>query len=270
MQCSVRPTKQPARVIVRMDQIYMAAVNNQTSLPDDEPVKKISGDMPVTAGNACFDCNICLDFAAEPVVTLCGHLYCWPCIYEWLRPGVESTASNNRSSSRRQCPVCKATLSPDMLVPLYGRGGSLKKSLNGVAIPRRPTVKREAVEHQNTQNSINDRHHQNMEPSPPLHPLRQSNHNSSATEFDFIYPPSPMGRGLIHSTAGGVLGGMAVAVLPWAFRGQVPPSMFMSPHYVTAHNMSSRARRQQMEVERSLHQIWFFLFVFVVLCLLLF
>ncbi|KAL0305748.1 UNVERIFIED_CONTAM: E3 ubiquitin-protein ligase RMA3 [Sesamum radiatum] len=34
--------------------------------------------------SACFDCSICLDFACDPVVTLCGHLYCWPCIYKWF------------------------------------------------------------------------------------------------------------------------------------------------------------------------------------------
>ena len=80
-----------------------------------------------------------------------------------------------------------------------------------------------------------------------------------------------MGRGLIHSTAGGMLGGMAEAVLPWAFRSQLPPSMYYtSPYYDAAHNVGPRLRRQQIEVERSLHQIWFFLFVFVVLCLLLF
>lgn len=28
-----------------------------------------------------FDCNVCYDVAREPVVTLCGHLYCWPCLY---------------------------------------------------------------------------------------------------------------------------------------------------------------------------------------------
>ena len=28
-----------------------------------------------------FECNICYEIAREPVVTLCGHLYCWPCIY---------------------------------------------------------------------------------------------------------------------------------------------------------------------------------------------
>ena len=28
-----------------------------------------------------YDCNVCYDTAREPVVTLCGHLYCWPCLY---------------------------------------------------------------------------------------------------------------------------------------------------------------------------------------------
>ena len=28
-----------------------------------------------------FECNICLELARDPVVTYCGHLYCWPCIY---------------------------------------------------------------------------------------------------------------------------------------------------------------------------------------------
>ncbi|CAL5015784.1 unnamed protein product [Urochloa decumbens] len=257
----------------RMDQPCMASVNSQPSVADVETVKKASGDMPATMGSGCFDCNICLDFAAEPVVTLCGHLYCWPCIYEWLRPGVESTANDNSSSARRQCPVCKATLSPDTLVPLYGRGGSSKKSLNGVAIPRRPMVHRETVEHQNAQSNVDDQHQrQSVEANPPhQQPLRHAHYHPSPTGFDFIYPPAPLGRGLIHSTAGGVLGGMAEAVLPLVLRGQLPASLYYtSPYHVAAQNVNPRLRRHHMEIERSLHQIWFFLFVFVVLCLLLF
>lgn len=28
-----------------------------------------------------FMCNICLDPVTQTVCTLCGHLYCWPCLY---------------------------------------------------------------------------------------------------------------------------------------------------------------------------------------------
>ncbi|KAM0912056.1 hypothetical protein ACQ4PT_013056 [Festuca glaucescens] len=47
--------------------------------------------------NACFECNICLDAAKEPVVTPCGHLFCWPCLYQWL----------HGHSTHSECPVCK-------------------------------------------------------------------------------------------------------------------------------------------------------------------
>lgn len=33
---------------------------------------------------AAFQCNICYELAKEPVVTLCGHLYCWPCVYRYV------------------------------------------------------------------------------------------------------------------------------------------------------------------------------------------
>lgn len=30
-----------------------------------------------------YECNICYEVATEPVVTMCGHLYCWPCLYRY-------------------------------------------------------------------------------------------------------------------------------------------------------------------------------------------
>src|ERR1700737_3272066 len=44
-----------------------------------------SGDEAVwfkPKGRAQFDCNICFDAARDPVVTQCGHLYCWACIHQ--------------------------------------------------------------------------------------------------------------------------------------------------------------------------------------------
>src|SRR4051794_35021008 len=122
-------------------------MNQASTTGASDPSNRTSGDVPSAAAHGgCFDCNICLDIAVEPVVTRCGHLYCWPCIYEWMCPNGGDCST---STSRRPCPVCKAPLTLDSLVPLYGRGGSRSdKPLPHPAIPRRPAVHREAVEQQ--------------------------------------------------------------------------------------------------------------------------
>ncbi|CAJ2646329.1 unnamed protein product [Trifolium pratense] len=83
-----------------------------------------------------FECNICFDLAQDPVITLCGHLFCWPCLYKWL----------HYHSQCQECPVCKALVQEEKLVPLYGRGKSQtdprNKSYPGMEIPRRPSGQR--------------------------------------------------------------------------------------------------------------------------------
>ena len=59
-----------------------------------------------------FDCGVCLDTASEPVVTFCGHLYCWACLYKWMQT----------SESVVLCPICKVPVTQDCIIPLYGRG----------------------------------------------------------------------------------------------------------------------------------------------------
>lgn len=81
--------------------------------------------------DARFNCNICLDPVIEPVVTRCGHLYCWPCLFRWLEPGIRSEEALSSwdnfalaptvDESRRCCPVCKAECSVPTLVPIYVR-----------------------------------------------------------------------------------------------------------------------------------------------------
>ncbi|GAB9475370.1 hypothetical protein Gpo141_00012469, partial [Globisporangium polare] len=89
------------------------------------------------AAKPTFDCNICLDTVASPVVTLCGHLYCWPCLYQWME-------------SRSECPVCKAGISVENVIPVYGRGAesadprTQEMSENGV--PSRPRGQRPVAE----------------------------------------------------------------------------------------------------------------------------
>lgn len=94
------------------------------------------------AHDSRFDCNICLEPVTEPVVSRCGHLYCWPCLYRWLQPamtaeercemgwengtaaylgGSANLSSGRGSSARRCCPVCKAQCSVRDVVPIYVR-----------------------------------------------------------------------------------------------------------------------------------------------------
>ncbi|ERN15598.1 uncharacterized protein LOC18443888 [Amborella trichopoda] len=63
---------------------------------------------------ANFECNICLDLAREPVVTSCGHLFCWECLYQWLHVHSDS----------KECPVCKGEVTEANITPIYGRGSS--------------------------------------------------------------------------------------------------------------------------------------------------
>ncbi|KAL3699036.1 hypothetical protein R1sor_017058 [Riccia sorocarpa] len=58
-----------------------------------------------------FECNICFQKANEAVVTCCGHLFCWPCLYRWLYI----------HSSHHECPVCKGAIDENTITPIYGR-----------------------------------------------------------------------------------------------------------------------------------------------------
>ncbi|ORZ13306.1 hypothetical protein BCR41DRAFT_378010 [Lobosporangium transversale] len=77
--------------------------------------------------NAEFSCNICFDTSVSPVLTLCGHLFCWSCLHQWL----EAQRQNPT------CPVCKAGCAQDKVIPIYGRG---KEQVD----PRSTTPKRPA------------------------------------------------------------------------------------------------------------------------------
>ncbi|KAH8238474.1 hypothetical protein KR032_007372 [Drosophila birchii] len=75
-----------------------------------------------------YECNICLDTAKDAVVSMCGHLFCWPCLHQWLltRP------------NRKLCPVCKAAVDKDKVIPLYGRNSTRQEDPRNKVPPRPP------------------------------------------------------------------------------------------------------------------------------------
>lgn len=107
-----------------------------------------------SAANAAnFECNVCLDMAKEPVVTSCGHLFCWPCLYQWLHV----------HSDHKECPVCKGEVTESNITPIYGRGSSQGgddddgKQVAGNGIPPRPRGNRLESFRQKHQLSISRR-----------------------------------------------------------------------------------------------------------------
>ncbi|CAI9264122.1 unnamed protein product [Lactuca saligna] len=131
-----------------MEQYPQETIPQTTFVKDSETTsekwKSLSEsiDESENSPSAGFDCNICLDSVQDPVVTLCGHLYCWPCIYKWIQH--QNTSPETPNKHNPQCPVCKHDISQKTLVPLYSQGQTTKpqseeKGLDlGMSIPRRP------------------------------------------------------------------------------------------------------------------------------------
>ncbi|KAF8396044.1 hypothetical protein HHK36_017656 [Tetracentron sinense] len=87
-------------------------------------------------GSSFFDCNICLEMARDPVLTCCGHMFCWPCLYQWLHV----------HSDTKECPVCKGEVIDTNITPIYGRGNDTRETEeeeeSGLKIPPRPHAQR--------------------------------------------------------------------------------------------------------------------------------
>lgn len=81
--------------------------------PKRSDEKKPESPSSTTDPSTFFDCHICLDIASDPVVTRCGHLFCWPCLHQWMQ--------SDRSAART-CPVCKSAVDTNQCIPIYARG----------------------------------------------------------------------------------------------------------------------------------------------------
>lgn len=98
-------------------------------------------------GGRFYDCNICLEMAKEPILTCCGHLFCWACFYQL--PYVYSTA--------KECPVCKGEVIDANITPIYGNANDthLSETESGLKIPPRPPAHRiESVRQQRVNRRI--------------------------------------------------------------------------------------------------------------------
>ncbi|CAA3011516.1 E3 ubiquitin-protein ligase RMA1H1-like [Olea europaea var. sylvestris] len=215
-----------------------------------------------------FECNICLDLVKDPVVTFCGHLYCWPCIYRWISS--PNTSLENADQQQPQCPVCKAEVSQKTLIPLYGRGQTTnptedKASDFSTLIPKRPLSLRsgnnELIPTTNSGYTFPQPHHQSyLQSSQPYHRY-SGNHMDS----------SMLGIGGAATNLIDPMIGMFGEMVYARIFGNAETTLYTYPNsYRLASSSSPRLRRHMMQTDRSLSRVCFFLCCCVILCLLLF
>ncbi|ETW08675.1 hypothetical protein H310_01205 [Aphanomyces invadans] len=162
----------------------MRSDTRRTNMAGDEQPNLVPSNAPVPPrrevadGSYSFECNICLDHVKEPVVTLCGHLYCWSCLYRWI-------------SRNNQCPVCKAGVTQENVIPVYGRGSSAADpSTLPILTMTCPTVRED-----NDRSLFNDAAGLHSDSTPcktwGFHPSSDSFLPSSGSNFNQLHIPSP-------------------------------------------------------------------------------
>ncbi|KAL9994152.1 putative transcription factor C2H2 family [Helianthus debilis subsp. tardiflorus] len=117
------------------DDMIMDLDLNQEPVVDIPPPPPFGyGPLDDDGSGGFFDCNICLEMARDPVLTCCGHLFCWCCFYQL----------SYVDSSAKECPVCKGEVTDSSITPIYGNGRNqpVLKLENGVKIPPRPQARR--------------------------------------------------------------------------------------------------------------------------------
>ncbi|KAJ4848797.1 hypothetical protein Tsubulata_037234 [Turnera subulata] len=114
------------------------------ALSRDTDSKKTRSDV-----ESIFDCNICLVMAREPVLTRCGHMFCWPCFYQL----------SYVYANVKECPVCMEEVKDTSIIPIYGNGNGKDNHKfyleSGLKVPPRPQAHRvESVRQQLINNGV--------------------------------------------------------------------------------------------------------------------
>ncbi|MES1914420.1 MAG: hypothetical protein MHM6MM_006496 [Cercozoa sp. M6MM] len=132
-----------------------------------------------------YECAICLDSPSDPVVTRCGHLYCWPCLFKWLE----------RSNS---CPICKGAVSRDTVIPLYANNRNETERPHPAQEAKAEAESSSEGSQETRQRNVPERPRAQREEAPQQGPPPQHFHHA---QFHFGFGPFMLGPQLHFRTA---------------------------------------------------------------------
>ncbi|KAI8060581.1 hypothetical protein BC940DRAFT_311664 [Gongronella butleri] len=112
--------------------INMSAPMTARHTTETPVIENATPTTPDAVSNTFYDCNICFDIALYPVLTVCGHLFCWVCLCRWLE----------QQQTNPTCPMCKAGCCKDKVIPIYGRGREEVDPRCDASVPVRPAGQR--------------------------------------------------------------------------------------------------------------------------------
>lgn len=75
------------------------------SLDRDHSVGKNDPDKTISISDSKTRCSLCMETRRHSTSTLCGHLFCWECIHQWLK-------------YKQECAVCRNQVEPSRLIKL--------------------------------------------------------------------------------------------------------------------------------------------------------
>ncbi|KAJ1331401.1 peroxin-10 [Microdochium nivale] len=91
--------------------INLAAATHTPILPDARYDLANEKRMRWIKGTQNRKCTLCLEELKDPAATGCGHVFCWPCIGDWVR-------------EKPECPLCRREALVQHILPLRAVGAA--------------------------------------------------------------------------------------------------------------------------------------------------
>ena len=85
-------------------------------------------------------CSLCKDSLKSPIVTKCGHIFCYSCVFNHLK-------------TNKLCPICHKEINIESLTPVFGH--SIESNNSEVAKLKKVSTSKEDDTNNNKKTEVN-------------------------------------------------------------------------------------------------------------------